>query len=330
MNEKLATVDGRSVLHIERRLVHRPETVWQAITDPHQLSQWFPSDVEMDFRVGGQVRFVFRNGEGPTQEGVIRELDPPNRFAFTWGDSLLRWEIRRGEAAGAVAEAGAVAVAAAVAAVAGASETAADGAADAAAVADGQGCVLVLTQIFDDRPSAASFAAGWQLCFEGLDCVLRGEPVDVSHDRWPALHEGYIHQFGLNEGVAEAGPDGWSVRFQRQLTRTADDVWDHLSGHGTVAVGAPVPPGFTIRSFSAGTITDVERPASLEYRWLADGSPAGQVRWELAAGNGGARLTLTQTGPSAMVDGCSDALAAWRARIEALAESLAELSWRPS
>jgi len=27
-------------------------------------------------------------------DGVIIELEPPRLFAFSWGDDLLRWELR--------------------------------------------------------------------------------------------------------------------------------------------------------------------------------------------------------------------------------------------
>jgi uncharacterized protein YndB with AHSA1/START domain len=290
VNERLETTDGRSVLRIERRLAHPPEMVWRAITEPRHLSQWFPSDVEMDLRVGGRVRFVFREGEGPTLEGVIRELNRPNIFVFTWADSVLRWELRAHET----------------------------------------GSVLVFTQIFDDRVSAASFAAGWSLCLDGLDSVLRGGPVDRSLDQWAGRHERYVDQFGLGQGQVEDRADGWVVRFERQLTRGVDDVWARLSGSDGPgpAVGGLVPVGFTNPSVAAGRITAAEPPELIEYDWPGEGRPVGRVRWQLTPGNGGAHLTLTQTGPEAAVDQRSAALASWHDHIEVLAKSLLEVNDR--
>lgn len=63
MSETLRTIEGRSVLRVERRFPHPPEKVWPALTESDHLSAWFPSDVEMEHKVGGAVRFVFREGE---------------------------------------------------------------------------------------------------------------------------------------------------------------------------------------------------------------------------------------------------------------------------
>src|SRR3712207_7693038 len=49
-------------------------------------------------------------------DGVITELEPPRVFAYSWGDDLLRWELRPA----------------------------------------GDGCLLILTHTFDDRAGAAS------------------------------------------------------------------------------------------------------------------------------------------------------------------------------
>jgi len=93
--------------------------------------------VDIDLTVGGKVRFVFGDGEGPPPDGVVTDLDPPRLVAYTWGEDHLRWELRP----------------------------------------DGAGTRLVLTQTFADRSGAASFAAGWQGCLEALDHVLAGTPV---------------------------------------------------------------------------------------------------------------------------------------------------------
>ncbi len=155
MNGTLHTVDGRPVLRFERRLAHPAEKVWTALTEPAQLATWFPAQVEIDLTLGGKMRFVFANGEGPTLDGTVTELDPPHVLAYTWGDSLLRWELRP----------------------------------------DGQGCRLVFTHTFDARDEAAKFAAGWHLCLDALGSLLDGEPVAGSRDRWAELNEGYVRSF---------------------------------------------------------------------------------------------------------------------------------------
>ncbi|MEV4108317.1 SRPBCC domain-containing protein [Nonomuraea sp. NPDC049695] len=77
--------DGRTTLHMQRRLPHPPEKVWRAITDPRHLAHWFPATVTID---GDHITYGF----GP--DGHITENDPPHVFAHTWGDDELRWEIR--------------------------------------------------------------------------------------------------------------------------------------------------------------------------------------------------------------------------------------------
>ena len=41
-----------------------PDEVWEALTDPDQLEEWFANDVELDARVGGAG--VFRWADGNT------------------------------------------------------------------------------------------------------------------------------------------------------------------------------------------------------------------------------------------------------------------------
>ncbi len=67
------------------------ERVWDALTQPEQLSQWFEPMPYVDLRVGGGIRL---GRDHPT--GVIEVVEPPHRFAFRWhasketgGDSSL-------------------------------------------------------------------------------------------------------------------------------------------------------------------------------------------------------------------------------------------------
>ncbi|MGH8869139.1 MAG: SRPBCC family protein [Actinomycetes bacterium] len=205
---------------------------------------------------------------------------------------------------------------------------------------DGSGSRLVFTHTQDDRAGTASFASGWHVCFDAMERVLDEKPVEMPRPS-DALHERYLAEFGLAEGTAEATPEGWRVRFERQLTRPAETVWATLqaapdaatSGHRTngdtppPAVGDPVPPGFTDTTVGAGPVRAVEAPRLLEYDWQHDGRPAGRVRWELGAGTGhGARLVLTQTGPDDLAEARALALTAWREHVERLVDRLTKTS----
>jgi len=188
--------------------------------------------------------------------GVVTDLDPPRLIAYTWDTDHLRWELHP----------------------------------------DGEGTRLVLLHTFDDRAGAGSFGAGWHTCIVALALALDGRAGEDPGVDDIALHERFVSQFGLDAGTVEAGPDGWRVRYERQLTRPADGVWDALTGL--------VPEGGT-----AG-----------EHVLEHDAAEGGRVRWELVAGTGhGARLLLTHTGSGGDPDA---ALAADRARIAQLLERL--------
>jgi uncharacterized protein YndB with AHSA1/START domain len=291
VNTTLDTVDGRPVLRMERRLAHPPEKVWRALTEPAHLNRWYPFTVTaLELHVGGRI--AFDDGGGTTVEGRVTELDPPRVFAFTQdptavlpreGENHLRFELRP----------------------------------------DGDGCLLVFTHAFHDRPHAAANAAGWDACLDALEAVVGGRPLEPPASL-VGRHEAYVGAFGLDQGAAEATPDGWRVRFERQLMQQpVDKVWRELEAAGAV-VGGPPPPGATTAEVPAGPVTAVQPPRLLEYEWRAVGGPGGRVRWELATDPAGARIALTQTGPGELADQRPTALAAWRAHLARLARRLTE------
>jgi uncharacterized protein YndB with AHSA1/START domain len=168
------------------------------------------------------------------------------------------------------------------------------------------GCTLHLTATFDDRPGTASFTSGWTLCFDALEGLLSGSAVPQKD--YAPLHEHFVKVYGLDQGAVQ---DDGGVRFERQLVRPKELVWQLLAGASTPSAGSPPPAGFVAKGIDAGPVTDVVEPERLTYTW-----PHGEVTWSLRDGNGGARLVLAQTGPAA------DYLDAWRELIESLAADL--------
>jgi uncharacterized protein YndB with AHSA1/START domain len=85
------TGDGARI-SLERRYPHPLAKVWRAVTVPEDLSAWFPSNVELDLRVGGEVRF---SGDPnlPDTTGRVTDLEPPHLLAFTWDDDHIRLEL---------------------------------------------------------------------------------------------------------------------------------------------------------------------------------------------------------------------------------------------
>lgn len=58
------------------------EEVWEALTDPERLEDWFANEVELDLREGGGATFRWANGE--ERHATVTEVDPERRLAFEW------------------------------------------------------------------------------------------------------------------------------------------------------------------------------------------------------------------------------------------------------
>src|SRR3981081_4558495 len=68
-----------------------PDEVWEAITLPEALRDWFGAEVEWDVRPGGPGQF--REEDGTVRQARVGQVDPGHHLAFTW------WpEGREGEA----------------------------------------------------------------------------------------------------------------------------------------------------------------------------------------------------------------------------------------
>ncbi len=92
------TPDG-GVIRFERQLPFPIGDVWNAITDPERLADWwlpFDADITVDLREGGQMVFVGRDLEEPiTMTMTIKRVDAPTLLEHTHADpnSLMRWEL---------------------------------------------------------------------------------------------------------------------------------------------------------------------------------------------------------------------------------------------
>jgi uncharacterized protein YndB with AHSA1/START domain len=156
-------VDERPTLHFERRLAYPVEAVWRTITEPSELVHWFPSQVAVDLRVGGEMEFTFENMplDAPaTMPGRVTDLDPPRLFAFFWGKDHLRFELEPAD--------------------------------------DGSGCLLRFTVVLESSDKAARDAAGWHQCLGALERQLSGAPVERPDqtDEWREHYAEY-RQRGL-------------------------------------------------------------------------------------------------------------------------------------
>jgi uncharacterized protein YndB with AHSA1/START domain len=60
------------------------DEVWESLTEPERLEEWFASEVELDARPGGEG--VFRWGDGDERHAVVRELEEAERLVLDWDD----------------------------------------------------------------------------------------------------------------------------------------------------------------------------------------------------------------------------------------------------
>jgi uncharacterized protein YndB with AHSA1/START domain len=73
-------------MEVERQIVVPEEAgeVWESLTDPERLEEWFATEVELDARPGGEG--VFRWGDGDERHAVVRELEEAERLVLDWDD----------------------------------------------------------------------------------------------------------------------------------------------------------------------------------------------------------------------------------------------------
>jgi uncharacterized protein YndB with AHSA1/START domain len=76
----------RSNVEVTREVVfpESPDEVWEALTEPEQLEEWFANQVELDPRPGGAGVFRWENGE--ERHATVREADQAERLVLDWDD----------------------------------------------------------------------------------------------------------------------------------------------------------------------------------------------------------------------------------------------------
>jgi uncharacterized protein YndB with AHSA1/START domain len=228
MTATLHTHEGQATLRFERRIPHPQERVWQAITDPDELKEWFPAAVIYEPRVGAPMQFDFGGAAGQdVWPGEVVAWNPPRAFAFRWGEDELRFELSPVD----------------------------------------DGTLLVFTHSFEHQPGkAARDAAGWEACFEAFDALLQAAPRRPGDFDWAGHHERYLAEFGELEveddggsrRVRLAGPyrdvdgheavsvtldSGEGVLLMREAGRPLAD-----GAEGEVRAGSVDAPGETVAS----------------------------------------------------------------------------------
>ncbi len=114
MNDSPALYDGMiertaegGVIRFERHLDFSVDDVWNAITSPDRLADWwlpFEADITVDLRVGGDMVFAGRGEDAPTMTFSIRRVEPPRLLEHTHADpgSFMRWELEASGTGGCI------------------------------------------------------------------------------------------------------------------------------------------------------------------------------------------------------------------------------------
>jgi uncharacterized protein YndB with AHSA1/START domain len=84
-------------VQIEREIVFpaSPREVWEALTEPERLEEWFATEVELDAQPGGEG--VFRWGDGDERRAVVREVVEEERLVLDWEDGQVVLELEEVE-----------------------------------------------------------------------------------------------------------------------------------------------------------------------------------------------------------------------------------------
>ena len=105
--EKIMEVNKNIIINVP------PEAVFEAITDPQQLTQWFPDQAILEPKVGGKMKFTsYKNSErgkdcgrerDKFHEGTITEFIPNKKISYTWENldepdfprTVVTWELEK-------------------------------------------------------------------------------------------------------------------------------------------------------------------------------------------------------------------------------------------
>jgi uncharacterized protein YndB with AHSA1/START domain len=73
-------------MEVTREMVfpESPDEVWEALTDPEQLEEWFATEVQLDPREGGAG--IFRWGDGEERHATVLVAEPNERLVLDWDE----------------------------------------------------------------------------------------------------------------------------------------------------------------------------------------------------------------------------------------------------
>jgi len=166
--------DGRWTVILTREFGHPARRVWEALTEPGQLRQWAPFTADRDLATTGDVVIRMLDEEGNDAggqaelPGAVLEADPPRLLVYRWGTDVLCWEL-----------------------------TATD-----------DGTTLVLRHTLTDEAMASGAAAGWHICLDVADALMKDVPFGpvvgsrAKEYGWDDLNQSYAEILGVKPSFA--------------------------------------------------------------------------------------------------------------------------------
>ena len=163
--------DDGGVIRFVRHLAHPIREVWDAITNPERLAEWwlpFDADITIDLRDGGEMVFVARGDEAMTMTFTILRVEAPMLLEHTHLDpgSIVRWELE----------------------------------------AVGDGCILRLAHVLPDPDAGIGrcYVVGLHTSLGRLEPCLAGNPIPWDWDEFATSQAAYA-ALGLAPPAESAG-----------------------------------------------------------------------------------------------------------------------------
>ncbi|MFD1019807.1 SRPBCC family protein [Thalassobacillus hwangdonensis] len=146
-------IEGGYIVQFIRNYPHSLEKVWEAITSPDKLRQWF-ADVDMEYQLGGRMDIHFNKSAGNKKVGKIIEIKDKWIFEYLWDvemNETVTFEVTPIE----------------------------------------EGCRLSLTHIIHDAAQMPSIIGGWESHLDMLEASLNGTPSEFPWKKWETIRDEY-------------------------------------------------------------------------------------------------------------------------------------------
>jgi uncharacterized protein YndB with AHSA1/START domain len=151
-------------LILVRELRHSPDSVWRALTDPAQISEWAPFDADRNLSTVGPAKLATIGAPtSQVSDCIVKRAEAPSLLEYTWGGADLRWQLEPHE----------------------------------------RGTRLTLWHNIDHRFISWG-AAGWHICLDVLGELLAAQPIGrivgadaIKFGGWQRLNVEYAKQFGV-------------------------------------------------------------------------------------------------------------------------------------